>query len=51
MKNLDKNDSREFVYFSIENNIKKCVNPVLHTIHHVELFVKNQVSNIKKYDV
>ncbi|CAD6203105.1 GSCOCG00009735001-RA-CDS, partial [Cotesia congregata] len=37
IEKLTDNDSGEFVYFGITENLKKCVNPELHEVRHLQL--------------
>lgn len=39
IEKLDENDSGEFVYFGIEENLKKCVNPEVHEINSLQLLI------------
>ncbi|XP_057335100.1 uncharacterized protein LOC130673902 [Microplitis mediator] len=39
IEKLDENDSGEFVYFGIEEHLKKCVNPEVHEINDLQLFI------------
>ncbi|KAH0539855.1 hypothetical protein KQX54_009166 [Cotesia glomerata] len=49
IEKLTDNDSGEFVYFGITENLKKCVNPELHEVHSMHLVYLGIVKKIFDY--